>query len=495
MAVIEVTFRDEIHLRVKSAEFVEKQLEEYFSFDTPSAEYIRNNEFVKWDGTYRLYYPDSGKMYVGLLPSLMKFAEEHGHTIKKYKHLKDEDGKPMLEDIYIVDAPDHYVGSRVDEGQFREWLDGLEMPNETSMIQEHETVAILNVLRRNRAVMLIRPEDDKHPVLYCLLQWFLKERKKCLFIVWSKGAVERLYKRFEMTDHLQKLYYPLSKSVEKPILMASWQSVYKQPEKWFDRFDAVIVDEANKFVPKTFIPMMEKMTMTKHRIQIVNSKEKPKVHPKVQEGLFGLVEKVWDKEKPEEYLSNLNVTCLHLNYPDAIKEQVKDKRRHEEIKFLQRYEKRNNYIRNLACALEGNALMLVMNLDHGKVLYDLIQEKKQREGLKKAVFMNEVPTSEGDNDEWIVIASYRKVYDGFRISSLDSIIFSSPYKNEIRNLRSIGSGLEARHATCDLYDLADDLSVGDRKNHLIRNANKRMKAYKKEKEQGLSVKIVRVTIE
>ena len=499
MPVIKVIFRDEVYLRVESDKSIEKRLEKFFSFATPLRKY--KNEFAKWDGTYRLYYPDGRKLYAGLFPRLEEFAKEQGHTIRKYTYPKGKDGKAIVDDSLLENALYYPIGSRIEKRQFREWVEKLKLPNESFKVQDHERASMLRVLIRNRAIMLIRPEDDKHPLLYHFLRWFLKEGRKCLLIVWSKETVERLYKRFEMDDHIQKLYYPLSKKVEKPILIASWQSVYKQPEEWLDRFDAVIVDEINKFRPKStsskstpLKSIMEKMTKTRHRIGIVNSRETPKMYPVFLEGLFGPVEEAWNQGKSKKHRHGLNVTCLHLKYPDAIKEKMEGVDRHEEIKFLQQHDKRNNYIANLACELNGNTLALVMNLNHGRVLYDLIREKVQQEELNKEVLMNEEPTNE-DKDGWIVIATFQSVYSGFHVRCLDNIIFSSPGKNKIQNLKSIGSGLEPRKYVCRLYDLVDDLRLGNKKNHLIKDGQKRMDTYKQEKKNGLSVKIVPEKIE
>lgn len=500
MPTIKVTFRDEVYLRLeiiaeseKRRLEVRRQIEKYFSFDTSQAEILRHLEFAKSDGTYRLYFEDGKRLYVGLFPHLMRFAKKRGYKIDKHRHLKGKDGKLIPDDFFVVDAPDYNIGSPVNEEQFREWLEGLELPSEFPKMQEHETTAMLNVLRKNRAIMLIRPEEDKHPVLYCLLQWLMKEDKKCLFVVWNKEAVERLYKRFKMSDHIQKLYDGLPKEVSKPILMAGWQSVYRQPEEWFDRFDAVIVDEANKFRPKSLISMMERMKRTRYRIGIIDWIENLKIDQLVFEGLFGSIEKVWEDGKPREYQSGLNVTCLHLNYPNEIKERRRNNKREDEIKFLERQDKRNNFISNLACDRKGNTLVLIKKIDHRKVLYDMIREKVEKEETGKKVFMNEVPSNE-DKGEWIVLATFQNVHYNFHVGNLDNIILSISYKTEIRSLRSIGSDLESRNATCDLYDIVDDLSLENWKNHLIRDAKKRMKVYKEEKKQGLSVRIVRVMI-
>ena len=37
------------------------------------------------------------------------------------------------------------------------------------------------------------------------------------------------------------------KYTEHSVVITTWQSIYKEPRKWFDRFDVVIGDEAHQF--------------------------------------------------------------------------------------------------------------------------------------------------------------------------------------------------------------------------------------------------------
>ena len=37
------------------------------------------------------------------------------------------------------------------------------------------------------------------------------------------------------------------KYTDHSVVITTWQSIYKEPRKWFDRFDVVIGDEAHQF--------------------------------------------------------------------------------------------------------------------------------------------------------------------------------------------------------------------------------------------------------
>lgn len=474
MAVIKVTFGDGVYLRVESNKKVENKLAGLFSFE------IQTGTKRKW----RLYYRTDKKLLAGLYPRLEKFAKDHRHEIKH--------------------QPFSPSANEINEKEFRKWMDGLRY--ESSKPQEYEIAPMMNTLRRRRAILHFT-KGNKHPVLFYLLQWFLKEDKKCLLVAWDPETVKRLYERFE-SEQVQKLYNRLTKNVKKPILIASWQSIYRQPENWFNRFDAVIVDEIDKFRAKCSNPrtvtvenyegevvknipqlqaLMEKITTAKYRIGVTEWNEEPKIHSMLLEGLFGPAETIRDKKSTKGHQSTLNVTRIEMNYPKDIKEKTKTRTREQEIQFLEQYEDRNRYIQNMACSMDGNTLVIVKKLNHGNALHSLIREKLKQDGLKKEVYMNSHPTK----NEWIVIATSQKIHYGLPLACLDNVILSHPYKNDIRNLRSIGGNLEARNGKCNLYDIVDDLRLEEWENHLFKEANRRMEGYE---EHIVPVKVDEVNI-
>jgi superfamily II DNA or RNA helicase len=83
----------------------------------------------------------------------------------------------------------------------------------------------------------------------------------------------------------------------------------------------------------------------------------------------------------------------------------------------------------------------------------------------------------------IVVASYGTFSTGINIRNLHNIIFSSPSKSRVRNLQSIGRGLRKSEGKeiATLYDIADDLRVGQHMNFTLRHFVERVKIYTEEK--------------
>jgi superfamily II DNA or RNA helicase len=72
---------------------------------------------------------------------------------------------------------------------------------------------------------------------------------------------------------------------------------------------------------------------------------------------------------------------------------------------------------------------------------------------------------------------------GVNIRNIHNIIFSSPYKSQIKVLQSIGRGLRKSDngSKTTLYDIGDDFSYQSKKNNTFNHCYERIKIYIREK--------------
>ena len=68
---------------------------------------------------------------------------------------------------------------------------------------------------------------------------------------------------------------------------------------------------------------------------------------------------------------------------------------------------------------------------------------------------------------------------GVNLKRIDNAIFASGYKSEVRVLQSIGRTLRKGNGSDNavLYDITDDLSVGDADNYTLTHFKKRIEMY------------------
>jgi superfamily II DNA or RNA helicase len=299
-------------------------------------------------------------------------------------------------------------------------------------------------------------------------------------------------------EHIHKIYSGKEKNSDKPIIVTTWQSIYKFPKRYFDDIDCVIGDEAHLFKSKSLTGIMEKLHNAKYRFGFTGTLDGTKTHKWVLEGLFGACEKVTKTDDliKKGHLSNLRIKILLCKHEYQYFEDY-----HQEMEFIVTNNKRNNLIKNLVADLEGNTLVLFNYVEkHGEPLYELINNST--ENTRKVFFVHgSVDTDEREEvrkiteqeNNAVIIASYGTFSTGINIKRLHNIIFASPSKSRIRNLQSIGRVLRKGEGKeiATLYDIADDISSDNRQNYTLRHLQERIKIYQ---EENFKYEIIKVNL-
>jgi len=248
----------------------------------------------------------------------------------------------------------------------------------------------------------IRLFDLRNNCLYIgllsYLQLFCKERNYTFEIqdnldVQDEFSVYHAQKfaeslNLESADNVHRIYQGKEKESTLPVIISTWQSLYKLPKEYFEQFDYIIGDEAHLFKAQSLTTILTSCTKAKYRIGLTGTLDGTKTHKLVLEGLFGEVEKVISTKEliDKGKLSNFDIKCLVIKHTDEDCLKLKDKTYQDEIKYLIENEQRNKFIKNLAVSLQKNTLVLYQMVDkHGKILYNLIKDTKNI-GERKVFF-------------------------------------------------------------------------------------------------------------
>ena len=254
---------------------------------------------------------------------------------------------------------------------------------------------------------------------------------------------------------------------------------------FFSQFDVIIGDEAHQFKSKSLIGIMSKMRDTKYRYGFTGTLSGSQTHKWVLEGLFGPSYKVTqtsDLQKKGQ-LAKLDIRIVLLKHPAIPFDDYR-----EEMNYIIEHEKRNLFIRNLALSLKGNTLVLFSRVEaHGEPLYNLINNDNDRKvfyvhGGVDSEEREEVRSIVDREADAIIVASYGTFSTGINIKNLHNVIFASPSKSRIRNLQSIGRVLRKgkNKNKAMLYDIADDITVNNKKNYTLNHLMERVKIYNEE---------------
>ena len=467
--------KNEVYLKVEAEPHLHKEAAEFFSFEVESAKYMqRKNRYRGWDGKVHLYSPATGEIYCGLVNYLTDWARRRGYQYKFEEHA--EFGHPEEENDLIT--PEGVVG----------FVKALHLPVK---VRDYQYRAVYECLKYNRRLLVSPTASGKSLMIYSLVRYHVNVKRKVLIVVPTTSLVEQMYKDFEeygwmASKHCHKIYSGEQKNSEADCIITTWQSVYKQPRKWFSRFDVVIGDEAHLFKAKSLTTLMHKLHGCKYRYGFTGTLDGANVNQLVLEGVFGRCTQVTRTNELMEqgHVAKLKVKVLLLKHSEQIFEGYQD-----EMDYLCEHEQRNKFIRNLACDLEGNTLVLFNYVErHGMPLYEMINshtdkpvhfvyggvDVDDREHIRKLV---------EHEDNSIIVASYGTFSTGINIKRLHNVIFASPSKSRIRNLQSIGRVLRRGRdkVKAILYDIADDISRDSGKNYTLLHLFERLKIYKEEK--------------
>ena len=471
--ILIISKKNEVHLFVKTEPNYARELSDFFTFEVPGARFMPTYRNKIWDGKIRLYSVASNEIYVGLLPYIEEFAKRNDIDIEYKEGVRNERK-------YGTSELDRFVGRVSPKSK-----------GKTLQIRDYQMAAFNHAVRNNRSLLLSPTASGKSLIIYLLTSWY--ESDKVLILVPTTSLVEQMYSDFIDYGYdetkMQKIYQGHSKEITKQVVISTWQSLYKMPRKFFEKFGCILGDEVHLFKAKSLTNIMNKMQDTQYRHGFTGTLDGTQTHRLILEGLFGSVNKVTTTKELMENktLANLNIKCIVLQYPEVDCKFMKDQNFQDEVDLIVRDERRNEFIVNLTTHLKGNTLLLFQFVEkHGAVLYDMLKDLDRKvfyvHGGTDTQTREQIREITEKEKSAIIVASYGTFSTGINIRNLHNVIFSSPSKSRIRVLQSIGRGLRqgTEKSTATLYDIADDFTWKSRQNFTLRHFMERINIYNEE---------------
>lgn len=474
MTNIIISKKNEIFLKIESEPHIFQELSEHFTFDVPGAKFMPQYRSKYWDGKIRLFSVATGEIYVGLLDKVVSWAKKWNYQVE-FKNNKFY-GTPFEENEMIS-----YEG-------VKDYMTKISRHKP----RDYQIDAVYDALRYNRKLLISPTASGKSLMIYSIVRYFAERNEKILLVVPTTSLVEQMFKDFQdygwnAEDYCHLIYGGREKTNQYPVVITTWQSIYKLPRTFYEEFDVVIGDEAHQFKSKSLVGIMTKMDNTKYRFGFTGTLDGTQTHKWILEGLFGPSYKVTQTKEliDKGHLSKLQIKILILKHNPQIFETFED-----EVQFIIGHSKRNNFIKNLTLDLKGNTLVLFSRVEtHGQPLYELINSsvKNGRKvfyvhggvGAQEREDVREITEKENNA---IIVASYGTFSTGINIKNLHNVIFASPSKSRIRNLQSIGRVLRKgdNKTQAVLYDISDDCTKNSRKNYTLNHLIERVKIYNEE---------------
>ena len=468
MEIINISKKNEVYIQIDSEASTAQEICDHFTFMVPGYTFMPSYRNRMWDGKIRLFNVRNRLLYGGLFEHLCKFLYTRDYKVKFDSDFNNE---------------------KIEIKQ--DFIDALKLP---VIPRDYQMIAANHALSHHKTLLLSPTASGKSLIIYILLRYL---NLKTLILVPTTSLVSQMYNDFreygfDVANNCHTVFAGRDKGSELPIIISTWQSIYKMQQKYFEQYELVIGDEAHGFKSKSLTSIMTKCINAKYRIGTTGTLDGTLTHKLVLEGLFGKVYKVTSTKKliDSHHLSPFTIKAILLRHPDSICHDLRNISYQEELDYLVTSEARNTFIKNLVLDMTNNTLLLFRFVEkHGKLLYDMIKEESNGRtiffvhGGTKADTREQIRHIVESERNSVIVASYGVFSVGVNIRNLHNIIFASPSKSRIRNLQSIGRALRKSEnkSMATLYDIADDLSYGSSHNYTLDHFEERKKIYKEEK--------------
>jgi superfamily II DNA or RNA helicase len=345
-------------MRIDTDRGLDQEIREHFTFEVPGYKFMPSYKSGRWDGKIRLFDIRAKTLYVGLLPKLQEFAEARDYS--------------------VCFSKSDFPQTEFSTSQALEFIKTLNLP--ASIVPyDYQVQSLVDAVQNQRVTFLSPTASGKSLMMYIIARYIMK---KTLIIVPTIDLVNQFADDIESYggERPHKIFAEQDKNTDSLVTVSTWQSIHKDPKKWFDQFEVVLGDEVHNFKADSLVNIMTKLEQCKYRFGFTGTLNDSLANKLVIEGLFGQVKVVTTTREMVDAgrASAFDVKCLVMGYSDEEKRYASALKYQDEIDYIVTHKKRNAFITKLATGLTGNTLVLFNFVKHGKELLELIEKATDR---------------------------------------------------------------------------------------------------------------------
>lgn len=456
--------------------YVWETIKKKFTFKAPNYFFSPKYKSGAWNGDVSLLKPD-GTLAAGLVPRLLNIADKMNYRV-------------LLDGINIH--------TDYDEEKVRGWVNTLDLPFAP---RDYQFRAFYDSITKKMNGVVSITGSGKSLIIYLIARFLHRTKKRVLIVVPTVQLVEQLFSDFEsynhveIYDHVQKIRGGLDKNFQKPIVISTWQSIYKLPAEHYDSIDAIIIDECHQADSKNLVDIQSNCRNALYRVGLSGTIPiGTDVGYYNLIGLFGEFTEylTYQEAFDRGYISPMKLNVKLLEYPEADRKHIFDNKKdyRYELDFVQKHKLRNLYLMRLIKSFEKNTLVLFTNIEsHGRLLHDYLKEHLRQktifyiDGSVKVQDREDIRQAMERQDDVILLASYGTFSAGINVKNIHNVVFASAYRSEVKTFQSIGRGLRTlENKNLQVYDIVDILSYREGRssynNYLIDQYAERQSQYK-----------------
>lgn len=475
--MIKVDKIDNIYVKLDAPTEVLQLLYDRYAYRPQGYNQMPRYKDGEWDGYIRMIKWD-GRFYMGLVPSLIKFANENDIPVE-------------------LSFPLSYSNDMTEERAveyFKEIATGKDFK---LTINDHQIFSFVECINNKRLVIESATGSGKSFSIYALTEYF-RQNHKILIIVPKIALVKQLYndfKNYKGSDpECHQIHGGKSKDFEENVCISTWQSIVSLVgnKKWMSQFTCVICDEVHRAKAKSISNILKSLNKAELRFGFTGTidQEEDSNNSMTIEGMIGEIKTASKAHEliKEGKLSKININVIFLKYPQMERFMAGRLSYQDQIDFINRHEKRWNLLKRIAKAKTRNSLILFSRKDKfGVPLYEEL--KRECQGRPVYLITSKTKIDERErircqvelDTNAIILATYSIFAEGINIRNLYNLIGASATASEQRIIQSIGRILRIGKEGDQVYfdDLVDDLSQDQKRNYFVQHAMKRFDIYDK----------------
>lgn len=286
---------------------------------------------------------------------------------------------------------------------------------------------------------------------------------------------------------------------QSEIIISTYQSLINRPPEFFKEFSVVCIDECHTSRGNSVRDILLQSVNAEYKLGLsgtIKIEEKYSDFFRIQEFLGPLSMTLSASHLIEnKYSPDVYIKMVYLDYPRdepfvknylALREDGKGGKQmyDTEKAFIVSYEPRIDFISAFVKKLEGNTLILYINVKdgYGQRICDRIKEWREH------VYYIDGGVDGEDRDDYqrimesgtgvTLVASYGTFSTGIDLKNVQHIILAESYKSEVTIRQSIGRGMRGLKGKVKvtIYDLIDDLN-----GYVVKHGQAREKIYRDQK--------------
>ena len=391
----------------------------------------------------------------------------------------------------------------LDEEQYKkDILDN--MKNAPFEIRDYQDKAVRAALKYHKGILLSCTSSGKSLMIYNIIRCLRKqEMKHILLIVPNIMLVDQMYDDFKdygyenVDDDVERLGGGHEATFDKPVLISTWQSLQNKDSEFFEKYNAVFVDEVHGVKANVMSKLMKWCSNAYYKIGTTGTLPNDKADLlQIREVVGDVIFELKSKELIDKgVLTKIKIANIIAKYPSDFVLKNKGRSYPEEVKMVEEYQDRNKVLDMILehTDKKHNVLVLMNHLKHVQLIKEWFQEKYPERkvsiitGSVSGEERSEIRKGIEEEDGTILLATYATMSTGVNMPKLHDVILYANSKSKIKVLQSIGRGLR-KHKTKNqiiLYDVIDDLTYQTSRgrlveNYLIKHWKERMNYYKEQ---------------